>query len=53
LKVKHHVPPPLLDFTLGEVLHNPFDSNQTRMTSLWKYSRRICLMQLAGIFPFR
>jgi hypothetical protein len=39
LKVKHHAPSTLLDFTLGEVLRNPSDPNKPRITRLWKCSR--------------
>jgi len=38
----------ILDPTLGEVLYSPFNVNQTRMTSLWKYPRRISRLQLRG-----
>ncbi len=40
---KHPVSQTLLDFTLGEVLYNPFPVNKTRITRLWKCSRRVCL----------
>lgn len=46
LSARHHVSQTLLDFTLGEFLYNPFHVNKTRMTSRWKCSRRVCLMQL-------
>ena len=38
---KHHVPPAIRDFTLDEVLYDPFQVNQTRITRLWKCSRRV------------
>jgi len=44
LNVKHYGPPTLLEFTSGEVLYDPFNSNKTRMTRVWKCSRRACLM---------
>ena len=40
---KHPVSQTLVDFTLGEVLYNPFHVNKTRITRLWKCSRRVCL----------
>src|SRR4030043_674336 len=40
---KHPVSQTLLDFTLGEVLYNPFHVKKTRITRLWKCSRRGCL----------
>jgi len=45
LKVEHDRPLPLLDFTLGEVLGYPFDSNKTRVPRRWKCSRRVCPMR--------
>ena len=45
LNAKHHGLLPLLNFTLTEVLHDPYNSNKIRMTRLWKCFRRVCLMQ--------
>jgi len=46
LNAKYHVSPTLLDFTLGEVLFDPFNLNQTRITRLWEGSRRVWEAQL-------
>jgi len=32
LNAKHHVPPTLLDFTLGDVIYDPFNVNPTRIS---------------------
>jgi hypothetical protein len=44
LNVRHYDPPTLLEFTFGEILYDPFNSNKTRITRVWKCSRRVCLM---------
>ena len=39
------ITPTLLDGTLGEVLHDPFNVNQTRITKLWKCGKKqLCLL---------
>jgi hypothetical protein len=52
-KAPRFIPPQAgLDFTLGEVLYKPFPVNKTRITRLWKCSRRVCLCNYEVNFMF-